>query len=263
MEKELPIYTTQGVEFIVDVDKNELREKANPENSYPLYFMNDLGDAGYAFEHFDKATGKTLEILLPPFVALDPEGMARKYEKTLEELKSSTDFDVMVDQDLLKKRLDHGHLPTIDLAGQTFYADARIDLLRPKDDFSTMGIRFADLDDYYVLESNSYIFPYDPKTHELVNPDWENMTEYPKKLLLIEIPDVKVLDPVGWNRRNGYPETDDLKAIGLKLEFKAEIIPWNKSGIDELIAENRSKQPTKNTIKENNNLPEKKRGRKM
>ncbi len=38
MEKELPIYTDPdyGIEFIVDVDKFEFREKDNPDNRYTL-----------------------------------------------------------------------------------------------------------------------------------------------------------------------------------------------------------------------------------
>lgn len=263
MEKELPIYITQGVAFILDVDKNKLWDKSNPENTYALNDMRDLGDTGYSFDHFDKSTGKTLEIIIPPFVSLDPERMAKKYNRSYEETILSTDFQLMVDQELLKKRLEGGQIPTVVIAEHTFYADARIDLLRPMDDFSTMGMRFDDLDDYYILESNSYIFPYDPKTHELAECDWENVLEYPKDLLLIELPDVKVLDPVGWNRRHGYAETDDLKAIGLKLEFKAEVVPWHKSGLDDVIAENRLKHPIKNSMKDANNPPKNNRGRKI
>jgi hypothetical protein len=44
-------------------------------------------------------------------------------------------------------------------------------------------------------------------------------------------------------------EIEDLKETGLKLDFKAELVPWNKSGIDKLI-ENRIKQPIRKAVKE-------------
>ncbi|WP_426477484.1 hypothetical protein ACP3T3_20020 [Chryseobacterium sp. CBSDS_008] len=263
METNLPVFKLENFEFIIDVQNNNVWEKSDPTNTYLLWQMSDLGKEGYAFEHYDKSSGRIVMVDLPPLVVLDPVGMANKFNKPLQEIKTSSDFEVMVDQNLLTKRISSGQLPTITIAGHIFYADARIDLLRPKDDFSTMGIRFDDLDDYYVVETNSYAFPYNPKTHEIGKLDYDNITEYPKDLLFVEIPDVKVLDPVGWNRRHGWPETDDLKWVGLKLEFEAKVIPWKATGIDELIAENRLIRPVKDATIAQKNLPKNKRGPKM
>jgi len=263
METNLPVFKWENFEFIIDVQNNNIWEKSDPKNTYLLWQMNDLGNKGYAFEHYDQATGRTIVVDLPPLVKLDPEGMARKYNKSQEEIKTSSDFEIMVDQDLLKKRISSGQLPTITIDDHIFYADARIDLLRPKDDFSTMGIRFDELDDYYLVETNSYAFPYNPRTHEIGKLDYDNITEYPKDLLFVEIPDVKVLDPVGWNRRHGWPETDDLKWVGLKLEFEAKVVPWKATGIDELIAENRLKKPIKEAAKPQKKASKNKRGPKI
>lgn len=263
MEKELPIYADQGVEFIVDVDKLEFRDKANQNNRYGLEVLEDRGEEGYQFEHYDESEDKALWITTPQFVILDPEGMAEKYKKSVEEVYLLTDFELMVDQELLTRRLKNGQLPTIELAGHTFYADARIDLLRPKDNFSTLGMRFDELENYYYVESNSYCFVYNPKTYDLGHLDYENITDIPKDLLFVEIPDVKVLDPVGWNRRNGFPETDDLKRIGLKMEFEGKIIPWNETGINELIEQNRLKKPIREAVIKRDKPPIKKGGPKI
>lgn len=265
MEKELPIYTDPdyGIEFIVDVDKFEFRERADPDIRYTLEDMIDLGEEGYRFDHFNKSTRQNICIIAPQFVSLAPQQMAEKYNKAVEEILLLTDFELMVDQEALTRRIKNGELPTIEIAGHIFYPDARIDLLRPKDDFSTMGISFDELEDWFVDEKNTYAFPYDPKTHEIGKIEWDKIIEYPKDLLFVEIPFVRALDPVGWNRRWGWGETEGLKETGLKLEFKAETIPWNKSGIDELIAENRLKKPIRIADQEKSDQPSNKQRRKL
>jgi hypothetical protein len=90
-----------------------------------------------------------------------------------------TDFELMVDQEALTRRIKHGELPTVEIGGHIFYADARIDLLRPKDDFSTMGIRFDDLEDWYVEDKNVYAFPYDPKNFEIGDREWDKILNTP------------------------------------------------------------------------------------
>lgn len=260
MESELPVYRDPdyGIEFIVDVDKLEFREKANPDNRYGLEDMIDCEEDGYRFSHYDRTRIETLDISIPQFVTLAPQQMAEKYKKAVEEILLLTDFELMVDQENLTKRLKYGELPTIEIGGHIFYADARIDLLRPKDDFSTMGIRFDDLEDYYDQDKNVYAFAYDPKTHEIANRDWSKILDYPQDLLFVEIPFVRNLDPVGWNRRWGWEETEGLKETGLQLDFKAEVVPWHKSGIDDLITENRAKLPI---AEEKNNKVQPKNGR--
>ncbi len=265
MENELPIYTDPdyGIDFVVDVDKFEFREKANPDNRYTLADMIDYGEEGYRFSHFDKLSGNDLSITPPQFVTLAPQQMAEKYNKDVEDIFLMTDFELMVDQEALTKRIKNGRLPTIDIGGHIFYADARIDLLRPKDDFSTVGIRFDELDSYFVEDKNTYAFPYDPQTHSIAHLDWDKIREYPKDQIFVEIPQVRILDPVGWNRRWGWSETEGLKETGLRLEFKAETIPWHQSGIDELIAENLLKQPHRKAIQVKNDPPNKKQRRKL
>lgn len=247
MEKELPIYQFGDIEFIVDVDKSELRDKANPTQVYSIFDMVDRGD-GYSFEYYDQATGKTIGIDIPPLVVLDPEGMALKYQ--IADIRGKDDFQVMVDQEALYRRIELGELPTVSIAGHLFYADARIDLLRPKDDYSTMGICFSDLDYCYQEENNSYGFPYNPSTHQVHHLDYDNVLEYPKDLLFIEIPHERTLDPIGWDRRHGWDEIELLKKTGLKMHFEAKIIPWHKTGIDELIARNQLERPLKEIVQE-------------
>lgn len=66
-------------------------------------------------------------------------------------------------------RVKKGLLPTIDIAGHTFYVDLRMDKLRPKDDFLSQGIVFSDIENYFDDTTDSYTIPYNPKPMNLKN----------------------------------------------------------------------------------------------
>jgi hypothetical protein len=86
-------------------------------------------------------------------------------------------------------------------------------------------------------------------------------------LIAVKFPGERVLDPVGWNRRNGFNETYGLKETGLQLRFRAQTIPWHKTGIDEIIKSN-LKRLQQEKIKPRQEIPkqddqQRKRGQKM
>lgn len=142
-------------------------------------------------------------------------------------------------------RVTKGQLPTIDVAGYLFYVDMRMDKLRPKDDFLSKGISFKEIDDHFSEELNAYIIPYDPIKHEFSELDYENLLSIPKDLLAIQFPFQKKLDPIGWNRQNGWDILDDVKAKDLIPHFKAKIIPWEKTYIKDIIKDNKEFQKQK------------------
>lgn len=246
MKRELPIVTLEGTDFIVDVNKLELREKANPENIIAFNEMSEFFE-GYSFQ-YSKAeknvpttySQKSVKVTIPEFVKMDPEGMASKYH--IDNLTGKTDFDVMVNQEAFERRVKYGELPTVDIAGHTFYVDIRMNMLRPHDDFLSKGIVFRDIVDYYSDEINAYIIPYNPKTHEFQELDYEKITDFPKDLIAVQFPFQKELDTIGWNRADGWDIREDLKQIGMRSHFKADIIPWDKTGLKETIKNNLEKQ---------------------
>lgn len=271
-KRTLPTINIEGTEFLVDVNKLELSQKGNPKNIISIFHMRDLGD-GYEFSYGLQekniphlySSNEKITVTIPELVTLDPQGMAAKYN--IADVTGKSDFDLMVDQDVLRKRIRLGQLPTVDIAGHIFYADARIELLRPKDDFTTMGIRFSEIEHYFDEDKNCYIIPYNPTTHQFQELDYDTITEYPKELLAVEFPHEYTLDPIGWNRHNGFDETQNLKKTGLKLEFTARTIPWNETGIDQTIKKNLKRlQPEKiksGQLQSTADNPAKKRGRKM
>lgn len=248
MERNLPIFSIEGTDFIVDVKKLELVEKDNPNNVISLFEMRDLGNHnGYGFEY--SLTEKnipssfldreTVLVKIPALVTLDPEGMSEKYGVPLEMFATRSDFDLMVDQTALKERLS-GLLPIVDIAGHPFYVDLRMDMLRPKDDFLSEGIVFSKIEDYYVDGKDDYCIPYNPIKHEFQEIDFSSVTEIPKDIIVVSIPHESVLDPIGYNRKHGFDELSNLKESNLKSHFKAGQVAWKDTGIEEAIRENKT-----------------------
>jgi hypothetical protein len=269
MERQLPTTEIEGTTFFVDVSLKELREAANPENTISILDMRDMG-THYAFEYdrmlinlpglFNR-DADIVTIELPQLIHLDPVGMAEKYGKTVFELEGKTDFDLMVDQEVLAARLQ-GRLTTIDIADHLFYVDIPMDCLRPKDDFSTLGINFTEIEDYLHEYGDRYLIPYNPKTHEFEQLDYENIIAIPTEIIVVEIPHEQILDPVGYARKYGLDQRECLRATPIQSHFVAQKINWMDTRLPEIIRLNLQKKPEPDLIKKR---PEKKarRGRRM
>ncbi len=250
-ERELPTWRIDRTDFIVDVIKFELREKGNESNVISFNDMEERG-GGYTFNYcresqtVSKFTDQnSLAVWISEFVRLDPVGMANKYGLTVDEVRGKSDFDLMVDQHAYDLRVEKGRLPTVDIAGHIFYVDIRLDKLRPKDDFLSEGIVFSDIDHYYSDEAKAYIIPYNSKTHEFQELDYDRLKDFPKDLIAVEFPSKRELDPIGWNRAGGWDLKHGLKQSGLKQHFSAETIPWQQTFLPEIIKINREQAEKK------------------
>lgn len=135
-------------------------------------------------------------------------------------------------------RVNKGMLPTINIVGHIFYVDIRMDRLRPKDDFLSKGIVFSDIENYYDQDKRTYTIPYNPRTHEFQEPNYRNIKELPKDLIAVRFPSERSLDRIGWNRKYGFELTHGLVKSGLKLQFAAKQIPWEKTFLVGLIKSN-------------------------
>jgi len=272
MERELPELNIEGTDFLVDVQKLELREKDNPKNIIAFEEMRDFfGRYSFPYSKVERnvpssSSKEYFIVSIPEFVKLDPERMAAKYNVV--DLTGKTDFEVMVNQEAFDRRVNKGELPTVDIAGHTFYVDLRMNMLRPHDDFASKGIVFEEIDHYFSDEIKAYIIPYNSKTHEFQELNYDKITEFPKDLIAVQFPSQKDLDPIGWNRLGGWDLKDGLKQTGLKSHFKAETIPWEKTWLKEFVKINQAtkKEKPKNTKPKSPSLPTKPskgKGRKM
>lgn len=255
MEKELPTVSIQGTDFIVDVIKNELREKANEENVMSIAEMHikSSGD-GYSFNYDlntknfpaeDRITelgfvNDIPEVNIPDLVSIDPVRMAEKYNLTVEEVKRKTDYELRIEPNsLLDLRWNKGILPTIDIAGHTFYVDLQMDKLRPKDDFTSKGISFTEIKDYYDRERRAYVIPYNPTTREFQQDDVFKMTELPTDTIVVQFPAKNVLDEVGLYKALGYSYA--VKNVE-QMHFEARTLPWEETNVIESIKRNVAEQ---------------------
>lgn len=142
------------------------------------------------------------------------------------------------DQEVYDMRVKKGMLPTVDIAGHTFYVDIRMDMLRPKDDFLSKGIVFSDIQSYYDADKQLYTIPYNPKTREFQEPDYLTIKELPTDLIAVQFSSERLLDRIGWNRHYGFELTHGLAEQSLKLQFAAKQIPWEKTFLVDLIKSN-------------------------
>lgn len=252
-----PTFDIGAMRYFVDVDMGLLREKDNRER---LIYFSEMEDAGSHYK-LTLQNGQTVDV--PYMIQLDPEAVADKYGVKVSELPAK-DSELKCPPELLADRLQ-GKLPTLSLCGHTFYVDLRQQLLRPKDDFSTMGIATNSLPSDY--HGNFYSFLYNPATHEQVQAGgiWKKI---PKGVVAVEIPHDAILDPVYviWKHsstfRKIYPMGDreqamafDWNSVGgrplidrfpVRYNHEARIIPWEQTIYASLMKDKMAKGPQKN-----------------
>ena len=267
-ERVLPLYNILGTDFLVDVDKLELREKGNPQNAISFSYMDDYENTyGFYYNRTSKNVAhnnqrRDLYVSVPPLVQLNPLDMAMKYGLGMSEVMAKSDFELLVDQDALDKRINKGMLPTLEIYGHTFYVDLRMDKLRSKDDFLSNGITFSEIKNCFDKEKELYFIPYNPEKHEFHKIDYETITRIPEDLIVVSFPHERVLDPVGANDRAGFVSTFDLKFTGLKMNYEATPAKWEDINVPQKIKENLDKvqKESKREKHENKVARSKKRG---
>lgn len=247
MKRQLPIYIIEGTRFIVDVQQGELRQEDRPENVISFEDMQ-YKESHYTFE-YDRSTNtlpfsltadpkNIIEVQVPPMVKLDPEGMAEKYKVPVTSLQDKTDFDVIIDKELLQERLN-GKLPIINIAGHDFIIDFRLKELRPKDDFST-SIRLHDL--HYSLYEEKYLAFYHIASHRVIDIDSARIKELPQGVVQIEIPFERKLDPVAAAREYGTNYKDMLIKYPIHKNLEAKVTPIEKTTLPYLVKKNRERE---------------------
>jgi len=176
-------------------------------------------------------------ILLPNMTELDLEGMAQKYGLAPAEISGKTDVAIINDPVQIQMR-ESGRQPVIEIAGHPFYVDIHWGLLRPKDDFSTLGISFNDIDGYLSDDGKNYQITYDPKAHAFKELDYSTITSIPKNVIVVEIPSQQRLDPIGYARKHGLNKNAVLRQNPLRMKMEARTVPWDETPIKEILSNN-------------------------
>lgn len=247
-QRQLPEIQLEGTTFLVDVEAFKLVAKGSHDWSISFLEMNYRDNEYHlpyntryhrAYNNYDDPAD-LLPVKIPALTKLDPEGVAMRYNLDVAQLAGKSDYEIMTDRQALMDRIN-GRLTTVDIAGHTFYVDFPMETIRPKDDFHTMGIRFDNLDEHYDEFKHRYEIPYNKRTHEMEELDYDNLIEVPKDVILVAIPDVEALDPIGYARAHGWDYDFILKEHPQQAHFKAEVLTGKDFWLDERIRENRER----------------------
>ena len=237
------IHRFEQLSFEVDIEKQVLRQ--TNDQSHEISFIKDMTDLGdHYLLPFDLSTKRVADqtsnpdhvepIIVPAMVALDPEGMATKYGLTQEQLKGKTDFEVIVDQQALEQR-HKGVLPQIDIAGEKFTVDLRLQELRHSQYFfPALSLKSFEL----TSDGWHYEAYYHPVIKQTVELD-PKLLEFPEGVIRIKIPNELGLDPVATAAIYGMSEREVLRRHPIPKELKAELIPLAETEVPRLIRQNR------------------------
>jgi hypothetical protein len=243
--KVMPLFEIEGTQFIVDVEKQVLREFQNPSNE--ISFLDDMTDRQSHYElRYNPGTNSVAEkhltmdevinIDVPQLTRLDPENMSRRYGVPVEQLKDKPDFEVIVDQEALALRRT-GKLPLIDINGEDFVVDLRMQELRHSEYFyPILSLRSFELTE----DGWHYTAFYEPIMKQVIELD-PKLIEFPPHIFQIKIPNEIGLDPVATAREYGMDEKELLRRYPIEKDLKAEIIPLSETNIPRLIQQNKEK----------------------
>lgn len=158
-------------------------------------------------------------------------------------------------QELINRRLA-GQLPTIDIAGHTFYVDWRFQELRAKDYFEARPLNLKGM--AMNAEGTAYwCFYHVPTKSEFVVT--EQLKSLPKDVVWLEIPYELKLDPIGVARQYGLEDTAMLHKYPIEPNLIAKVLPLKESRLPELIRHNREsakilKRKQSRTHRKGNNI---------
>ncbi|UAY55766.1 hypothetical protein [Arachidicoccus terrestris] len=247
MEHELQGINLEGALYIVDARLDALIELGNERNLLRFSEM-DYTDTHYELKYQPDtrqiASKREIEIRqymtvkLPHLTSLDPEGMAERCQKTASEIRGMTDYDALVDPKALELRMK-GELPRVEILGHTYYADVRMGSIRPKDEFQTGRLNAQVLNQYFSPDGSHYRVPMDPVTREIREVNWEKITEIPKNIVLVDIPSIQRLDPVGYARDLKLEPKQFLRNHPPRQEHVARQVNWSDTLVHEIILANR------------------------
>jgi hypothetical protein len=241
--REPVIYNIDGTSFTVDIDRQVLRQTSDQGNE--ISFINNMQDHGTHYRLLydlvelrpaeDLFDGNRIKVVdIPQLTTLDPEGMSARYSIPVEKLRTLNDFEVIVDQEALALR-KAGILPQIDIAGEKFAVDLRLQELRHAQYFfPVISLKSLDL----TNDGWHYEAFYEPLMKQTVAID-PKLLEIPQGIIKIKIPNEIGLDPVATAQIYGMDERALLRRYPIQKDLKAEVIPLSETELPRLIRQNK------------------------
>lgn len=153
----------------------------------------------------------------------------------MKKMKATT--KTYTEEELLERRIA-GILPRIDINGDAFIIDLRLMELRAeRDPFIRIDLAHLPMDD----AGDNYLCFYNTKEH-IEDPPNPEMTELPKDVVLLTIPNESRLDPVGLARQYGLPDDGLLEKFPIQPDLKAIVTALDQTELTWLVDRNLEKQ---------------------
>lgn len=229
MANDQPILVMAGRPFIIDIARQELRQYNRSNNWIPFADLQDVGPH-YILQLNDR-------ILIPPEVIEKPHSLSELARLGINIASQEQHWGIFIGDEKLARRLS-GELPHIDIAGTGFTIDVRLRELRE----TKAPWNRLDLSEMSIAPSGeAYLCFYNTESHEEFTVD-DDLLEMPENVVLLEIPNERVLDPVALAREYDLGDTDLLTRYPLKTGITATVKPISESGLASLIELNRQLQ---------------------
>ncbi len=164
MKQELKALGIVDTYYYVDIDNTRLISVENRDNVLRIQEMTE-NENGYEFNYDVKGKfianeligsrntiREIVKVQIPFLKTIDPEAMASKYGIHVSMLPSR-DSELKCRLQMLEERVA-GKLPVLKIHDHDFFVDLRLGLLRPKDDFRTIGIVLDEL----AMDSSCTVF---------------------------------------------------------------------------------------------------------
>lgn len=252
MIMERPIIKIEGTEFTFDIDTIMLVEKEDPNNQIDFRYMEDHG-SHYSFLYSTKTKnysfvtsiedlfGSTendgslrnheIYVEIPRIGSIDPEGMCRKYGCSPKDIEERSDFELMVDQQVFVERMK-GMPVTIELPGKSYVVDVQKNMLIPIDDEGE-NIKLDKFHyDCYLEDEECYHLLYNLREKSVQDPLREPTLDTEGNLIMLEIPALHNLDPIGTNISRKRDPKFCLAYHDLTLQHVCKIVPWSIYGVE-------------------------------
>lgn len=234
--------------FQVDISEQALVYIGQPDLNIPLAGMKDEGEyysmlldsnnktlfkgmlvAGQHHDH-------VLSVTIPKTVFEEGFWEDNDGIKKLNKLSFERDWNILISDEQLRNRLA-GKLPVVDLAGDQFFLDVRMNELRLTDDFN----KRISLDEFYSFDERVCAI-YDKIEKQVISIDGDTVINTPKNAVYVELPDFFHIDPIGYARKEGFSDTCFLNDVLMEDRPVAALTPIEQTEIPALIQKNRQLQ---------------------
>lgn len=231
--------------YRLDISEMSLKSIDKPEKEIKLADITPDADGDFYLSHHNgtselyavtglNSDSESLVRLPKALLTMDVTDQAQIDTINAESFKQDMGFVII--NDTIQSRLS-GKLPVVDLAGDKFFLDVRLNELRHIDDFSHR----IDMDAFYSFDE-SICAIYDTADKQVLQIDGDTITETPKNAVYVELQDFFYIDPVGYARKDRLPDTYFLNNVLMVNKPAALVKPLSETELPSLIKKNRQQK---------------------